>query len=61
LDDGSPARLDHDAPLVQRARTGGEAAFRELVTRYLRQIHQLLFRLCGNATDAEDVLQDTYP
>jgi RNA polymerase sigma-70 factor (ECF subfamily) len=51
---------DPDRPLVARARVGDEAAFQELVRRHERRLFQVCFRVCGNAADPEDVLQETF-
>lgn len=48
-----------DAELVQKIRGGDEAAFRELVNRYGDTLYGLACSVMGNATDAEDVLQET--
>jgi RNA polymerase sigma-70 factor (ECF subfamily) len=47
-----------DAELVQKIRGGDEAAFRELVNRYGDTLYGLACSVMGNATDAEDVLQE---
>jgi len=47
-----------DAELVQKIRGGDEAAFRELVNRYGDSLYGLACSVMGNATDAEDVLQE---
>jgi len=49
-----------DAELVQRIRDGDEAAFRELVNRYGEGLYGLACSVLGSASDAEDVLQETF-
>lgn len=49
-----------DAPDVALARSGDEAAFQRLVERHSRGVFQLAFRLTGNESDAEDVVQETF-
>lgn len=45
--------------LIDRARTGDETAFRELVAPYQRELHVHCYRILGSVADAEDALQDT--
>ena len=49
-----------DADVVQLARQGREAAFRELVRRYERPVFSLIFRMVRNRETAEDLSQDTF-
>jgi len=49
-----------DAELVRRARTGDEGAFGELVDRHGNELYGLAFFLTGQASDAEDVVQETF-
>lgn len=46
-------------PLVERAREGDAAALQELLARVAPSVHRFGMRMCKNAHDAEDVLQDT--
>jgi len=54
----------HEAPsdeaLAERARDGDVRAFELLVTRYQAPLFNYLRRMIGNASEAEDVLQDTF-
>lgn len=50
----------HDATLVARAAGGSESAFRELYRAYVRPVYWLAHGLVGNASDAEDVTQETF-
>lgn len=54
-----PAATD-DAVLVAQAASGSEVAFRTLYRAYVRPIYWLAFGLVGNASDAEDVAQETF-
>src|SRR5579884_340578 len=49
-----------DPALVAKARTGDAEAFRALVDRHSRGLFRLAFRMTGNETDAEDVVQDSF-
>ncbi len=49
-----------DADLLRRCRAGDEKAFRELVTRYQRQVYSVSLRMVRSVEDAEDVTQETF-
>jgi RNA polymerase sigma-70 factor (ECF subfamily) len=49
-----------DQEIVARARTGEEAAYRELVRRYERPVFSLIYRMVRNRELAEDLAQDTF-
>lgn len=49
-----------DAALVAQTRAGDGDAFRVLVERHSRKLFRLAFRLAGNETDAEDIVQETF-
>ena len=49
-----------DAATVALARDGDSEAFRALVERHSRAVFRLAHRMTGNASDAEDVVQDTF-
>jgi RNA polymerase sigma-70 factor (ECF subfamily) len=49
-----------DADDVERARAGDTEAFHALVERHGRNLFRLAFRLTGNETDAEDVVQEAF-
>jgi len=49
-----------DAELVRRFTDGDESAFTELVHRYRGRIYGLTLNLLHNASDAEEITQDTF-
>jgi RNA polymerase sigma-70 factor (ECF subfamily) len=49
-----------DAATVALARDGNSEAFRALVEHHGRAVYRVAFRMTGNASDAEDVVQDTF-
>ena len=49
-----------DQEVVERARRGREAAFRELIRRYERPVFSLIYRLVRDRERAEDLSQDTF-
>jgi RNA polymerase sigma-70 factor (ECF subfamily) len=49
-----------DATLIARAAGGSEVAFRTLYRTHARPVYWIAHRLLGNATDAEDVTQETF-
>ena len=61
MSDGNEAE---DAHLVERARTGDrgarQAAFAILITRYEGFVRGMLYRLCGNPADADDLAQEAF-
>jgi RNA polymerase sigma-70 factor, ECF subfamily len=49
-----------DQAEIERARRGDGEAFRVLVERHSRALFRLGFRMTGNESDAEDVVQETF-
>ncbi|HUS05040.1 MAG TPA: sigma-70 family RNA polymerase sigma factor [Bryobacteraceae bacterium] len=49
-----------DFELIERARTGDDGAFNEIVTSYRKRIMGTISRLIGRPEDVEDVAQDVF-
>ncbi len=49
-----------DVELLQRHLAGVPGAFEELVSRYTDELYGFLCRFVGNATAAEDIIQDAF-
>ncbi len=49
-----------DIELMRRAAAGDPRAFHALIDRHAQRLFRLAASLVGNATDAEDVLQETF-
>jgi RNA polymerase sigma-70 factor, ECF subfamily len=49
-----------DRAAIQAVTAGDPHAFRALVDRHSRYVHRVAFRLTGNASDAEDVVQEAF-
>lgn len=51
---------DPDAGLMLRVKRGDRAAFEELVEKYKRPVINLVYRVLGDAAEAEDVAQNVF-
>jgi RNA polymerase sigma-70 factor (ECF subfamily) len=49
-----------DTALVMRCQKADVAAFNEIVARYKNKIYNYVFRMTGNAEDAEDLTQEVF-
>lgn len=49
-----------DEELVERAKTGDEAAFGEIYDRYFSRVYRYVLTRVSNAADAEDVTAETF-
>lgn len=54
------ANLDPDAVLMLRVKRGDRRAFEELVDKYKRPVANAIYRMLGDATEAEDVAQNVF-
>ena len=52
--------MDKDTELIERARNGDIAAFKELVTEHKRNVYYLAYDLTRCREDAEDVSQEVF-
>ena len=53
-------KVDADTDLIRAIQSGKIESFPELVRRYERALYNFGLRMCGEARDAEDVVQDTF-
>src|ERR1700730_16090918 len=51
---------DSDSVAVARVKAGDGDAYRVLVERHSRGVFRLAFRMTGNQSDSEDVVQETF-
>ncbi|MGA7616628.1 MAG: sigma-70 family RNA polymerase sigma factor [Thermoanaerobaculia bacterium] len=49
-----------DQEIIRRIREGDADRYRLLVDRYARTVFRLAFRMTGNGSDAEDIVQETF-
>jgi RNA polymerase sigma-70 factor (ECF subfamily) len=56
----SNSQVFDEAALVERARSGDQQAFGDLVTQYERKVYRLAMNITRNEEDAEDVLQEAF-
>ena len=49
-----------DSEIVRQIRSGDDSAFDELIRRYKRPVVNFVYRVLGNAADADDVAQDVF-
>ena len=56
----SQKKSDPDTDLVEAIQSGEQGLFPELVKRYERALYGFGIKMCGDTTDAEDLVQDTF-
>ena len=49
-----------DADLMHKVAAGNEKAFRTLTERHAKRVFAMLWRLCADRSDAEDLTQETF-
>ena len=54
------AVTDSDAALLERLRSGDSTAFDELFLPHYAAVYRVLYRVVGNAQEAEDLAQETF-
>ena len=52
--------LSVEARLVERAKAQDEKAFEQIMNLYADRLYNYILRMVGNATDAEDLVQETF-
>ncbi len=55
-----PANLDPDASLMLRVKRGDLHAFEDLVNKYKQPVTNLIYRMLGDAAEAEDLAQNVF-
>ena len=51
---------DNDFDLIRAINSGQTEKFQDLVKRYEQKLYNFSLRMCRNASDAEDMIQDTF-
>ncbi len=49
-----------DEALVEKMKAGSEAAYTELVRRYMKKAYSIAYQFVGNSEDAKDLSQDVF-
>jgi RNA polymerase sigma-70 factor, ECF subfamily len=60
LPSNRPKINDNDTELIQAINSGQTEKFPELVRRYEQKLYNFGRRMCGDAADAEDLVQETF-
>lgn len=57
---GTRKSIDADDELVRAIQGGRRELFADLIQRYEQKLYNFAYRMCGHASDAEDVVQDAF-
>ncbi len=57
---GPPKKVDQDYELIQAIQAGQKDLFPELIQRYEQALYNFGLKMCGQSSDAEDIVQDTF-
>ena len=53
-------KQDKDSELIEGINSGRKELFRDLIKRYEQKLFNFGLRMCGDVSDAEDLVQDTF-
>lgn len=56
----TPKTNDPDKALIQAIQAGDQPLFSDLVQRYERALYNFGIKMCGESSDAEDMVQETF-
>ena len=54
------SEADSDEALMELVKTRDQAAYAQLVDRYMGPIHTYIYRMCRNHSDADELTQETF-
>ena len=54
------SEADSDEALMELVKTRDQAAYAQLVDRYMGPIHAYIYRMCRNHSDADELTQETF-
>jgi RNA polymerase sigma-70 factor, ECF subfamily len=57
---GPPKKIDQDFELIRAIQAGQKERFPELMQRYEQALYNFGLKMCGQSSDAEDIVQDTF-
>ncbi len=61
LSNPNPKKIyDQDSELIEKINSGKQELFERLVIRHEQKLYNFGFRMCGDASDAEDLVQETF-